>query len=519
MLRENQTSNKSRLKRSFANSSFSLLYKGIDAIMGFVLRTIFINTLGKTYLGLSGLFANILTVLSLIELGIGGAIVYALYEPLAQDNKPKIAALMQLYKKAYTIIGVLVSAIGLCLTPLLKYVLNLPQNVDGIYIIYWLTIANTAVTYFFSYKRSLLLADQRSDINSKNLILYRFTRFFILIATMYLTKNYFLYLLLDFINSLASNIHVSILVNKRYDYLKTEMTIPIERVEKRNIIKYISSGILFKMGQTVVNSTDNILISAFLGTILIALYSNYGMIIGNLEVIIYLVFNGITASIGNYVVCSDEEKAESLFKKVFFANFCVSFISSVCLLGLLSPFIQLWAGTDYLLSNETVLVLIINYYIVTLQKTCDCFMSAVGEMFYKNRYRGLVEAIVNLSISLFLVKCTNLGITGVFLGTTACFLVGRVWMDPNILYKCWFHGDYKKYMLYYMWLFVLTAVSGFVGSIISSQVFYHLGVSIVSWILVAALLLLFSFTVIVVVFHKMEEYKYFIRLLKAFLVR
>lgn len=509
-----QISTQSRMKKSFNNSSFSLLYKGIDAIMGFVLRTIFINTLGKTYLGLSGLFANILTVLSLMELGIGGAIVYALYEPLAQNNKPKIVALMQLYKKTYTIIGILVSVIGVCLTPFLKYILKLPQNVDGIYIIYWLTIANTSVTYFLSYKRSLLLADQRSDINSKNLILYRFTRFFILIATMYLTKNYFLYLVLDFLNTLASNIHINILVNRKYDYLKTEKIIPIEKAEKRNIIKYISSGILFKMGQTVVNSTDNILISAFISTVLVALYSNYSMITGNLEVIIYLVFNGITASIGNYAVCNSENEAESLFKKVFFANFCVSFVSSICLLSLLSPFIQLWAGTDYLLSNATVIILIINYYIVTLQKSCDCFMSAVGEMFYKNRYRGLVEAIVNLLVSILLVKYTDWGITGIFLGTTACFLVGRVWMDPKTLYKYWFHGDYKKYMLFYIGLFVLTAVSAFVGVIISGQIFQHLGVSIVSWILVAALLLLFSFVIIIVVFHKTQEYKYFIGLIK-----
>lgn len=408
------------------------------------------------------------------------------------------------------------SVIGVALTPFLKYILNLPENIDGVYIIYWLTIANTSITYFLSYKRSLLLADQRSDINSRNLILFRFTRFFILIATMYLTKNYFIYLALDFLNTLASNIHVNIVINKKYPYLKTKKFDPIEKEEKRNIIKYVSSGIIFKMGQTVVNSTDNILISGLISTVLVALYSNYCMITGNLEIIIYLVFNGLTASIGNFAVCKGAQEAETLFKRVFFANFCVSYISSVCLLSLLSPFIRLWVGTEYLLNADTVFILVLNYYIATLQKTCDCFMSAVGEMFYRNRFRGLVEAVVNLFVSIMLVKFTNMGITGIFLGTTVCFLVGRVWMDPKTLYKYWFHGNFTKYMMYYVSLLLLTASSAVVGYLASNYIFRCLGISIWSWLLMAILLLTFSLIVIFLLFHKQSEFKYYIKLIKNF---
>ena len=184
----------SRTKKSIRNTLFSISYKLFDTILAFLLRTVFIRCLSISYLGLNSLFANILTVLSLMELGVGGSIVFALYKPLAEGDQEKVASLMGLYKKVYNTIGVLVIIVGVSLTPFLQYIIKLPDNIDGIYIIYWLTIFNTSITYFLSYRRSLLLADQRSDINSKNLILFRVIRFILLSICLICTKNYILYL-------------------------------------------------------------------------------------------------------------------------------------------------------------------------------------------------------------------------------------------------------------------------------------------------------------------------------------
>ena len=201
-----------------------------------------------------------------MELGVGGAIVFSLYQPLAQKNYGKSAALMQLYKRVYTTIGFLVCGIGFCLTPFLKYIINLPMNVDHLYLIYWLSIANTAITYFLAYRRSLLIADQRSDLDIKNQLLFRITRFVILTGALLLFRNFILYLALDVINTLCSNIHITFLVKKNYSDIEKSPIDSLTSEEKRNIIKYMSSGVILKFGQTVVNSTDNIIISAFIST-------------------------------------------------------------------------------------------------------------------------------------------------------------------------------------------------------------------------------------------------------------
>lgn len=503
-----------RTKKVARNTIFSLIYKLSDFVLAFALRTIFIHTLGRIYLGISGLFTNILTVLSLMDLGVGGAIVFSLYKPLAQKDNGKVAALMQLYKKVYTTIGILVCGIGFCITPFLKYIINLPTNIDNLYVIYWLSIANTAISYFLAYRRSLLIADQRSDLDYKNQLIFRITRFVVLSLTLLIFKNYILYLALDVINTLCSNIHITYLVKKNYSYIEKCSVNPLNAEEKRNIIKYMSSGIFSKFGQTVVNSTDNIIISAFISTALVGIYANYSMITGSLDVAIYILFSGLTASIGNYALQNSNTASEELFKKITFINYISTAIITVCLYSLVNPFVRLWAGEDYLLSNATVAVIVLNFYIATLQKSIECFMGARGELFYINRFRSLIEGIVNLTVSIFLVKYTSLGITGIFLGTTVCFLTGRVWMDAHTLYKHWFHISIVKYLTRYIARFGTTVVIAIGGRMITEYFFAQVGINIVTWILSGIVLVLLTGGCLWILYHSSNEYKFLINMVK-----
>ena len=451
----------SRTKKTLRNTVFTFVYKFTDVFLAFALRSLFIKTLGMSYLGLNGLFTNILTVLSLMELGVGSAIIFSLYKPLAEKNNDKIVALMQLYKKVYNCIGIVVSVVGLLLTPFLRYIINLPNNVNNIYLIYWLTISNISVTYFLSYKRSLLMADQRSDINTKNLILFRFIRFVVLAVLLVKTHNYIVYLIADILTTIASNIHITLVINKRYPYINDIKVYSLDKEEKSNILKYMKSGIFSKIGQTIVTSTDNILISTFISTILVGVYSNYSMIISNLEGMVYLLFNSITASVGNFAVTKNSDDAEVLFKNLNFANFGIALILTVCLYSLLSPFVYIWVGEEYVLSSFTVTIICLNFYIAILQKSVENFMAAVGKMFYINRYRSLIEGGINLLVSILLVKYTQLGINGVFLGTTVCFICGRIWMDAHTLYKHWFKVSFAVYMKCYIVRFIITCVITF----------------------------------------------------------
>ena len=507
----------SRTKKSIRNTLFSVFYKLFDTVLAFLLRTIFIHCLSISYLGLNSLFANIVTVLSLMELGVGGSIVFALYKALAEGDNKKVASLMRLYKMVYNVIGGAVIVVGFSLTPFLKYIIKLPENIGGIYLIYWLTILNTSITYFLAYRRSILLADQRSDINSKNLIFFRIVRFIVLSICLMGTKDYIAYLIGDIIVTFASNVHITVVVRKKYPYLNDIKGEPLEKTERQSILRYMYSGIISKIGQTIVNSTDNILISAFISTVLVGIYANYSMITMNLQVMIYLLFNSLTASIGNFAVQKTGIEAEQLFRKINFANFYIGFVFTVSIYCLISPFISIWVGPEYLLDDFTLIIISINFYIAIMQYACENFMGAVGELFYINRYRSLVEAIVNLTVSVFLVKFTGLGIAGVFLGTTACFLVGRIWMDARTLYRNWFNVKFERYIKKYIANALLTLTTAAILKQIINCYFYYCGITVITWIIAAVIIVMILTISFIALFRKKEEFIYFKNLIFSLL--
>ncbi len=503
-----------RTKKTLRNTLFTFLYKGADIVLSFLLRTVFIHTLGISYLGLSGLFANILTVLSLMELGVGSAIIFSLYKPLAEENHSKVAALMRLYKKVYNIIGALICVIGFALTPFLKYIINLPSGIDNINFIYWASIANTSVTYFLAYRRSLLIADQRADINTMNLIVFRISRFVGLAVVLILTRSYIAYLIVDILNTIVSNIHITIIIKKKYANVENAPIELLTNQEKSNIIRYMSAGIFSKIGQTIVTSTDNIIISAFISTALVGMYSNYTMVISNLDILVYLVFSNITAAVGNYAVEKGNAESEKLFRIIGTANYMVSFCVSLCIYCLTSPFIVIWLGKSFLLPEYTVLIIALNFYLTSNQNCVSNFISSNGELSYRNRFRFLIEAIINLSSSIFFVKYTDLGITGVFLGTTLCFLCGRTWMDAKVLYRHWFHIPFRSYIKRFILRFLLFAMTAVLSKAIVSFWFNTFGVYIWSWILAGCFCCLLSVSVVILVYGGSDESQYIFSLLR-----
>ena len=346
------------------------------------------------------------------------------------------------------------------------------------------------------------------------MLLFRITRFVILTGALLLFRNFILYLALDVINTLCSNIHITFLVKKNYSDIEKSPIDSLTSEEKRNIIKYMSSGVISKFGQTVVNSTDNIIISAFISTILVGMYANYSMIVNSLDVAMYILFSGMTASIGNFALQNSNAASEGLFRKITFINYVATTIFVVCLFSLANPFVLIWVGSDYLLPDETVVVITLNFYISTLQKSIECFMGARGEMFYLNRFRSLIEGVVNLTVSIVLVKYTPLGITGVFLGTTACFLAGRVWMDAHTLYKHWFHIPFTKYLARYTVRFGTTVVLAICGKMFVTFFFAKIGINIFSWLLSGIILVLMTGCCLWLLYYRSDEYRYLVQNVK-----
>jgi len=503
----------SRTKNSVKNLSYALIGQVIGFVVSFIARIFFIQVLGREYLGLNGLFTNVLTILSLAELGVGEAITFSLYKPLAENDTRKCTMLMQVYKKVYNIIGLAILILGISLIPLLPYIIKNMPDIPYINLIYILFVVNTAVSYFFSYKRNLIIADQKRYIATFYRYLAHFIFTFLEIIYLILFKNYIGYLIIMISATLADNIMVSRKADKMYKFLKNKEEIPLDDESKKSIIKNTKAMMMHKVGGVIVNSTDNILLSMFVSLDSVGLYSNYFFVTNALNSITTHVFNSLTASVGNLFVTSDNKKAYSVFKDVYFLNYFMYSFIAVSLLCLFNPFIDLWVGKDYLFNFDVVIIIVINFYITGMRKSVLTFREASG-LFYKDRWKSVFEAIINLVASI--IFAIYFATFGVFLGTLVSSLTVCVWVEPLVLYKYGFKEKLRDYFkLYFMYL-IITIFVCFLTYYLCSFIQYG---RFISLILKGIICLIVPNIINILIFRNTEEYKYFKNLLKKIISR
>lgn len=498
----------SRTRNSVRNLSYAIVGQIIGFVISFIARIFFIRVLGREYLGLNGLFTNILTILSLAELGVGEAITFSLYKPLAENDIKKCTMLMQVYKKVYTIIGCAILVIGVSLTPFLHLIIKNMPNIPYIELIYILFVINTAVSYFFSYKRNLIIADQKRYIATFYRYLAHALFTFLEIIYLILFKNYIGYLLIMIAATLADNIMVSRKADKMYKFLNTNKKVPLDPESKDKIIKNTKAMMMHKIGGVVVNSTDNILLSMFVSLDSVGLYSNYFFITNALNSITTHVFNSVTASVGNLFATSDSKNAYRVFKDVYFLDYFMYSFIAVSLLCLFNPFIELWIGKDYLFGFDVICIIVINFYITGMRKAVLTFREASG-LFYKDRWKAVFEAIINLVASIILA--IYLGTFGVFLGTFISSVTVCVWVEPLVLYKYGFKVKLIEYFKLYFMYAIITIGCCALTYYLCSFITYGRWVSL---FLKALLCLIIPNTVNIILFRNTEPYQYFKRLFK-----
>ena len=499
----------SRTNKSVKNFAVALMGQGIGLIISFISRIFFIRILGSEYLGLNGLFTNILTVLSLAELGVGEAITYSLYKPLAKKDEYKCKMLMQFYKKVYVVIGCFIFIVGILLTPVLPYLINNLPDIKNINLIYILFVLNTAISYFYSYKRNLIIADQNRYIAT----IYRYGFYIILniaqVIYLICTKNYIGYLVLQVLFTFLENFLISFKANKMYPYLTDKSKITLDKKSKNEIIKNTKAMMMHKIGGVVVTSTDNILLSHFIGLTAVGLYSNYYMVIYALNLVFGQLFSSLTASIGNLCTEDNKKKEYSVFKRIDFMTFWIYGFSAVCLASLFNPFIEIWVGTDYLLSMSITIVLVINFYISGMRKSVMTFREASG-LFYKDRWKAVAEAIINLVVSM--VLATKCGMIGIFLGTLVSSLTTCFWVEPYILYKYGFKMKLSSYFRnYFKKTLLVLAVATFVY-LLCNFIHFNLYLSFAIKLLIC---LIIPNLIFYVIYRKSDELTYFLNLIKS----
>lgn len=457
-----------RINNSLKNIYTGLFGQVITLLVTFVTRTIFIKILGVEYLGISGLFSNILTIFSLAELGVGQAIIFSLYKAIADDDKQKICGLMNLYEKIYKCIGIFILIIGIGLTPFLGKIIGQDVNIQNINLIYILFVMNSAASYFYIYRSSFIIANQKNYIITKINYMFLIITNMLQIVLLFITRNYIIYLLTQITLTIIQNMYISYKCVKLYPFLKESNKYKLYQEEKKDIFKNIRSLMIYKIGTISLNSTDNLIISYFVGIITVGLYSNYNLIIISISGVLSTIFSSLTASIGNLVAKENIDKKEFIFNVVYFASFWMYGVCSICLFILLTPFIKIWIGEQFILNNYTVFVIVLNFYIGGILFAPYVYRQTLG-LFIYGKWRPIISAFLNIVISILLAQ--KLGLVGVLLGTLITRVSTNGWFDPYIVYSKGFKmsvkGYFKKYIQYLLVIILCGFISYYICSLVS----------------------------------------------------
>lgn len=445
-----------RTKNATRNIIFGVILKVYQIAVPFIMRTAMIYLMGVQYLGLNSLFTSILQVLNLAELGVGSAMIYSMYKPIAEDDNATICALMKLYKTYYRIIGLVIAVIGCALTPFIPKLISgdVPDNLN-IYLLYLLNLGATVLSYWlYAYKNCILQAHQRVDIVSKVSLVTSTIQYALQLLVLWLFKDYYLYVIVLLATQALTNIATAMCADRIYPQFKPKGQIATE--EKKAINNRIKDLFTSKIGGIIYDSADTIVISSFLGLTALAIYQNYFYILNAITGLITVVFSACTAGIGNSIVVETKEKNyEDLNKFTFIicwgAGFC-----AVCLLCLYQPFMELWVGKDLMLSSSAVICFVVYFFVRQLNSLFNTYKDASG-MWHEDRFRPLVAALTNLALNLILVQF--IGLYGILISTVlAIVCVGMPWLLHNlftVIFEKKYLVDYLKNLLYYCFIILI----------------------------------------------------------------
>ncbi len=446
-----------RTEHSIKNMYIGVSTQIIIAMLGFISRKVFLDSLGLTYLGINGLLTNVLAMLALVESGIGTGIVYSLYKPLAVQDYPKIIALIQLYKRAYAILAGIIFVISLIFYPFLGYFLKGQDVGMTITIAYFLFVAKNAIAYLNAHKVSLITADQKEYIILRINFLFQLLGYAGKIIILLWTENYLLYLIVEVGLFLIQTLINGNIVNKQYSYIKTKIRYSLDELERKQLITNIKALFLHSISGFCVTGTDNLLISAFIGVAVVGIYSNYTMIIGQLGTVLAPLLDGFGASVGNLIALENKEKRYSIFRVTYFINFWIYSVGVIFLYCMLEPFINWWLGKGYLLDSLTYILILVNFYVMGMRSSILIF-KVKGGLFVQDQYFTLLEAGVNLIASCLLVM--YMGLPGIFLGTLISTLTTVFWNSPRIVYKYLFDKQVFSYFKTYVFYACITIGTG-----------------------------------------------------------
>lgn len=496
-------SGKSRTHYATLNMSVNLVGFAVNLVLGFICRIIFVRYLSAEYLGLSGLFTNLISMLSLAELGIGSAITYALYEPLAKNNTEKVKSLVAMFGSVYKIIGIVIAILGIAFIPFLDQLFNEPPKIkENVTFIYLLFLFSTSISYFVSHKINVFRAAQKDYLVTGSSYINTILQNVFQIAILVFTENYMYYLYLQVLFGIFYLVWIEFVFRKHYRYLGVGPAKPLTKEEKGNIFKNVWAISVQKLGGVLVNSTDNIIISHLISVVAVGLLSNYLLLVTTLQGLVSNLLLSATASIGNFNSLEKKSETHHLFFNIQFFLFVIYGWLAMIIFLISDDLVQLLFGKKYLMGLSISLILAINFYMVGMQSALWTFRTAMG-LFNFKKYILLVTAVINIILSFALGKLW--GVAGVLLATIIARLCTNWWYDVVVVFN---HGMKVKAVPYFIDYFRYVLIVAVVGTL--SYAILSFGSLPLLWSILLKLIVitgLFLLTIFLV-FRKAVKYNY-----------
>lgn len=439
-----------RIRNSIRNVSVSIISYAILMITTFIIRSVFAKTLGLEIVGIDGLYLHIISIVSIAELGIGVGIVYKLYKPVHDKDNKKISILLNFYKKAYFIISIVIITLG---SMLIFVIPNLIKEAHfsktWLGFTFFLYVIDLICSYLFAHKRAMFIADQKNFINNIAHVVSLLIACILQVIALYLTGSFVVYIIIKSLCAALEGIFISIWYNKNYSYINTKINDKLPLKEKKVLFKNIKALLYHNIGNLTLAPTSSMIITYFVNTESLGIYSNYVLLTTGLNRLTEQIFNGIIASFGNLLVTSSKENIIKMYKHIYFLNHLIYSFLSVGLCVCINSFISLWIGKNGLFPFETTLLIAFYFYLIGMKQSISMVKQSAG-IYNPDKYCPIIEMILSVALSLILVH--PLGINGVLIANIISMILVSCWTQPYVVYKNLFQQSalnyYKRFAIY-----------------------------------------------------------------------
>ncbi len=431
-----------RTKYSVKNATVAMATKILAIVFGYFARMVFTRTLSIEYVGINGLYTNIIGALNVADLGIGTALVYAMYKPVAENNIKKQQALLRLYDRIYMVTAGISLVMGIILYPILIRFTNTTIPGKELFLIYALFMSRTILSYFLMYRSTIFIANQKNYVNdlcdSGFLVIQNILQIIVLLTT----RKYYLYLVFFVLGAVGRNATIYYLAGKAYPETCAKSQETLSREEETEIYRNMGAMLMHKVGNVLIGNIDNLTLTGIVGLAAVGIYSNYFLIIGSVRQIIDRIINAISGSVGNLGATEDKNHVKEVFLGTFLLVAIGYGTASIVLSEMLDVFVEASFGAEYVFPRLVTVVLCVNFFLNGLRQASLIFRDSLG-LFWHDRYKTIIESLVNLVFSIILAK--RMGTAGVFIGTSISIIGVSMWVEPIVLYRDYFKTSVSEY--------------------------------------------------------------------------